>query len=140
MNEVESSTGRAAKKAAGEVSSVWARFTDLGLGAWLLVLGLACVGALTLAIVMGRGGASTCDQAFHSVHDIRIYDGNPSMQLDGVGALQTDARDLDQVAGGAAAGPQRDALTALAEVARHARDNRPFRAASQLTTYDDVCS
>jgi hypothetical protein len=139
VNEVESGTSRVARKAAGEVTWAWGRFTDLGQGAWLLVLGLGCVGVLVLAVVMGRGGASTCDQAFPMAHDIRIYDGNPSMQTDGVHQLLNDARGLDQLAG-KASGPQRDALSALADVARHAHDNQPFRAASQLTRYDDVCS
>ena len=139
VNEVESTTHKVATRAADEASAAWNRFTGLGLGAGLLTVGLACVGALGLSIAMGQGGATTCDRTFGTVHEVSTYDGNRSLLADVAPLLHMDADVLDKYAA-RTTGAQRDALTALANDARHARANQPFEVRSDLAAYRRACS
>ena len=119
--------------------SAWNWFSDLGQGAWLLTISVLVVAGIALAVVEGRGGASTCDRALRQANQVRLYDGNTSL-LDGARhELHLAATQLDLLAG-EATGAQRQALQALAEDARSARANQPFHAKSQLAALHDACS
>jgi hypothetical protein len=138
MNEVESGTRRAVEEGRSAVVSVWDWFTDLGQGSWLLGLGVLMVAGLSLALIMGRGGESVCDKAIQPVHDLRLRDGNQSLQPDAAHSLHQDADTLDGLVS-EATGDQRAALQALASAARHARRNEPFHAHSALDAYQSAC-
>ena len=119
--------------------SAWNWFSDLGQGAWLLTLSVLVVAGIALAVVEGRDGACTCDQALHQVDRVRLYDGNTSLMDGAQHELRLAATQLDLLAG-EATGAQRQALQALAEDARSARANQPFHAKSQLAALHDACS
>lgn len=139
MNEVESGTQRLSRGASTGARSAWNWFSDLGQGAWLLTISVLVVAGIALAVVEGRGGASTCDRALRQANQVRLYDGNTSL-LDGAQhELHLAATQLDLLAG-EATGAQRQALQALAEDARSARTNQPFHAKSQLAALHDACS
>jgi hypothetical protein len=139
MNEVDSGTRRAVEAVRSRVVSAWDWFTDLGQGSWLLALGVLIVAGLAVAIVMGRGSESSCDQAITPVHDIRLHDGNQSLQSEAVYQLHQDAKTLDTLVT-ETTGDQRTAMQALATVAHHARVNQPFHAQSALDDYHSACS
>ena len=139
MNEVESATQRLAGKAATGMGAVRDWLTDLGQGAWLLALSVLVGGAVVLAVIVGRGATSTCDQAVHQLNQVRLYDGNNSLMPGAPQELHVAAAQLDELAG-QSTGAQRQALHALAEDARSARANQPFHAKSQLAAVHDACS
>ena len=138
MNEVESGTRRVAEGARSTVISAWDWFTDLGQGAWLLGLGVLIIGGLAVALVMGRGSESSCDQAVTPVHDIQLHDGNQSLQPDAAQQLHQDATTLDHLVT-ETTGDQRTAMQALASVAHHARVNQAFHAHAALDDYHSAC-
>jgi hypothetical protein len=139
MNEVESGTRRVVEGARSTVVSSWDWFTDLGQGAWLLGFGVLIVGCLVVAIVMGRGSESSCDQAVTPVHDIQLHDSNQSLQPDAAHQLHQDATTLDQLVT-ETTGDQRKAMQALASAAHHARVNQAFHAHAALDAYHSACS
>jgi hypothetical protein len=97
------------------------------------------VGALVLSVILGRAGASTCDQAVGAIRDVQLYDGNPSLPPHSMRELHIYSTQLDQLAE-RSTGAQRRALRALADVAGGARENQAFHASGQLADVRHACS
>jgi hypothetical protein len=92
-----------------------------------------------VAVIVGHSGASTCDEAMRNIDDVRAYDGNSSLPAGAVPELRIDAAQLDALAG-QSSGAQRQALAALAEVARGARADHPFHAKREIAAVRAACS
>jgi hypothetical protein len=138
VNEVESTSRRVATTSRASAVSVWDWLSDLGQGAWVLVLGCLALVCVLVAIVIGRGDTSPCDKAVSLVQDVRLYDGSVALTSEGANALHSDATQLDHLADKATGG-SRDALTALADDARQARTDQPFDAGDSLAAYRSAC-
>jgi hypothetical protein len=146
MNEVEPWSSRAGRAlgaggsgAARRLGRAWAWFTDLGQGAWMLAVAVAVVGALTLAIIHGRGGpeATGCGHGQAIVQQIDQTDGH-RLTAAGADALHRDAAALSQLSE-SAVGEAHGALTYAAQMAGAAQAGQRFDAGFSAGKYQSAC-
>ena len=145
MNEVVPWSSRAAVRLGGAgkrtwdgVHGAWDWFTGLGLGAWLLTVGVLTGGAFILTVVMAQSPLSACDRTVDDYRSVNVYNGSERLTGEAADALHEDAKGLASAAQDAS-GQQRTALTGLAATAQGARHGAPFDATSSLAAYRDAC-
>jgi hypothetical protein len=112
--------------------------SDLGQGSWVLVLGCLLVLGLVVAVIVGRGGMSPCDQGVQAVHDVRLYDGSVSLGGGSPQVLHVDSTKFDALAAHST-GALKQAYAALAADAARATEGRPFHAKASLASYKSAC-
>ena len=119
----------------------WDRFSDLGVGAWLLRAGVLVVSGLLVAIIQGRSGPEpvACDQAQPYVDTLtRMAHGEPLTSIQ-VGRLQNASSQLTALVP-TAHGADRKAITDAARVAGGARAGRPLQADDVLIEFEATCT
>ncbi len=112
--------------------------SDLGQGGWVLILGGLIVLVLVIAVIVGRGGTSACDQGVKPVHDVRLYDGSYSLGGDGQQVLHEDSTKFGALAS-QSTGALKQAYAALEADAAHATEGQPFHAKASLAAYQSAC-
>jgi hypothetical protein len=112
--------------------------SDLGQGGWALVLGCLIVLGLVVAVIVGRGGTSACDQGVKPVHDVRLYDGSHSLGGEGQQVLHEDSTKFGALAS-QSTGALKQAYAALAADAGRATEGQPFHAKASLAGYESAC-
>jgi hypothetical protein len=120
------------------VQRIFDYLSDLGQGGWALVLGCLIVLGLVIAVIVGRGGTSACDQGVKPVHDVRLYDGSYSLGGDGQQVLHEDSTKFSALAS-QSTGALEQAYAALAADAAQATEGQPFHAKAPLASYASAC-
>jgi hypothetical protein len=117
----------------------WDWYTDLGLAAWLLGLGVLMVVFVVIAVLVGHGHTrnTACGDSQKYVTLIDSYNGR-TLTAAQVARLHLGATHL-QAASAEAVGATKRVLAEAAGVADRARDGRRFDAASVSGRFDSVC-
>lgn len=148
MNEVVpwSTRARGSIVAAGRrvgrlVSSRWTAFTDLGVGAVFLSLGVVVAAGIGVAVFEGRNGKDPvpCDQASTYVATIEHLGHSGKLTAAEVDQLQQDSSDLTAIAAHAHGG-EATAITDAATTAGSATAGQKLDTAQLTLHFDAACT
>jgi hypothetical protein len=119
----------------------WDWFSDLGVGAWLLGVGVLVASGLLVAIIQGRSGPDpvACDQAQPYVDTITRMAHSGHLTSVQVGRLQDASARLTAFAP-TAHGDDRRAITDAARVAGTAQAGRRLQVDTVLIEFEAACS
>jgi hypothetical protein len=122
------------------IALLWARFTDLGLGAVLLVAGVVVVAGIGLAVVQGRSGPDpvACEPAAPYVQTIQRMDGSKALHHVDVTQLHQTSAQLATLVG-TARGDDAKAITDAAALADSAAAGQAFDVGKVLIEFDAAC-
>ena len=147
MNEVDPWSTRArgavshtSRRVGGAVRAAWQRFTDLGIGAVLLSLGVLVAAGIGVAVVQGRSGPtpSACDAAEPYLTTIQRLHRHGSLTAADVSTLDDASARLTEIAK-TAPGSARSAVEHASQIAASARAGRSLDIGTVVAQYQEAC-
>jgi hypothetical protein len=122
------------------VRSAWQRFTDLGIGAVLLTLGVIVALGIGVAVFQGRSGPtpSACDKAAPYLSTIKRLHHREALTAAEVTTLDDASTRLADIAR-TAPGSARSAVTHASQVAASARAGEPLDTGTVVAQYEQAC-
>ncbi len=129
------------RRAGRAVARWWARFTDLGVGAVLLTVGVLVAVGIAVAVVDGRGGPEpvACQQAAPYLDTITRMERTEALDPAQVATLHEASAQLATLAG-TARGDDRKAISDAAGVAGDARAGQPLETGRTALEFEAACS
>ena len=119
----------------------WDWFTDLGVGAWVVGLGVLAGAGLLVAVIQGRGGPeqSACHEARPYVDAVSsAVSGRPLAQAQAQN-VRNAATQLDALSSTAVSPDDRRAIAAVAQVAGAAQAGQALDAEQAITEFEGAC-
>jgi hypothetical protein len=122
------------------VRSAWERFTDLGIGAVLLSLGVIVAVGIGVAVVQGRSGPtpSACDAAQPYLNTIQRLHHRGALTAADVTTLDDASARLADIAR-TAPGSAKSALTHASQAAANAEAGQPLDTGTVVAQYQQAC-
>jgi hypothetical protein len=130
-----------ARRAGRTVARWWARFTDLGVGAVLLTVGVLVAVGIAVAVVDGRGGPEpvACEQAAPYVDTITRMERKEPLSPAQVARLHEASAQLATLAT-TARGDDAHAIHDAAGVSGDARAGQPLETDQMALEFEAACS
>ena len=148
MNEVVPWSARAravvlpaARRTGRALARWWTRFTDLGVGAVLLTVGVLVVVGIVVAVIDGRGGPEpvACEQAGPYVDTITTMERKGALSPAQVARLHAASAQLTTLVA-TARGDDARAITDAAALAGGARAGQPLDSDRVALEFEAACS
>jgi hypothetical protein len=129
------------RRAGRTVARWWGRFTDLGVGALLLTVGVLVATGIAVAVVDGRGGPEpvACQEAAPYVDTITRMERTEALNRAQVVTLHEASAQLATLAA-TARGDDRKAISDAAGVAGDARAGQPLETSRTALEFEAACS